>query len=244
MAEAARSAADDGATVRVLPVDRMHCAACASKVERAARAVAGVRDASVSFATKRARISFDARAVDLAGIARAVERAGFTLDIARDPAVRAAREEADGRLLRLRVVAGALLSLPLVVIAMSHGAIPALDGPAMPWVQLALATPVYLWCGWPIHAAAIARLKTLDADMNTLVSLGTSVAFASSALALFAGHAGHAGHALTFEAAAVILVFVLLGRFLEARATSRAGEALRALSTAAVPMARIRVDGV
>jgi P-type Cu+ transporter len=244
MAEAARIAADDGATVRVLPVDRMHCAACASKVERAARAVAGVRDASVSFATKRARISFDARAVDLAGIARAVERAGFTLDIARDPAVRAAREEADGRLLRLRVVAGALLSLPLVVIAMSHGAIPALDGPAMPWVQLALATPVYLWCGWPIHAAAIARLKTLDADMNTLVSLGTSVAFASSAWALFAGHAGHAGHALTFEAAAVILVFVLLGRFLEARATARAGEALRALSTAAVPMARIRVDGV
>ena len=244
MAEAAKAAADDGATVRVLPVDRMHCAACASKVERAARAVAGVRDASVSFATKRARISFDARAVDLAGIARAVERAGFTLDIARDPAVRAAREEADGRLLRLRVVAGALLSLPLVVIAMSHGAIPALDGPAMPWVQLALATPVYLWCGWPIHAAAIARLKTLDADMNTLVSLGTSVAFASSAWALFAGHAGHAGHALTFEAAAVILVFVLLGRFLEARATARAGEALRALSTAAVPMARIRVDGV
>lgn len=235
--------AEDGATVRVLPVDRMHCAACASKVERALCAVDGVRAASVSFATKRARIDFDRRAVELADLARAVERAGFALDIARDPAVRAEREVAEARLLRLRVAVGAALSLPLVVVAMSHGAIPVLDGPAMPWVQLALATPVYLWCGWPIHAAALARLKTLDADMNTLVSLGTSVAFASSTWALFAGHAGHAGHALTFEAAAVILTFVLLGRLLEVRATARAGDALRALSTAAVPMARVRVDG-
>jgi len=234
---------DDGAAVRVLPVDRMHCAACASKVERALCAVEGVRSASVSFATKRARIAFEPREVDLARLARAVERAGFALDIARDPAVRAAREAAEARLLRLRVAVGALLSLPLLVIAMSHGAIPLLDGPAMPWVQLALATPVYLWCGWPIHAAALARLKTFDADMNTLVSLGTSVAFASSAWALFAGHAEHAGHALAFEAAAVILLFVLLGRLLEARATARAGDALRALSTAAVPMARIRADG-
>jgi Cu+-exporting ATPase len=243
MASAAAAAKIHDATVRVLPVDRMHCAACASKVERALCAVEGVRAASVSFATKRARIDFDRSAVDLAGLARAVERAGFALDITRDPAVRAAREVAEARLLRLRVVVGAVLSLPLVVIAMSHGAIPALDGPAMPWVQLALATPVYLWCGWPIHAAALARLKTFDADMNTLVSLGTSVAFASSTWALFAGHSQHAGHALTFEAAAVILVFVLFGRLLEARATARAGDALRALSTAAVPMARIRADG-
>jgi Cu+-exporting ATPase len=239
-------AGEGDAAVRVLPVDGMHCAACASKVERAAAGVAGVREATVSFATRRARIAFDPRAVDLARIAGAVRRAGFTLDIARDPEVRAAREAADARLLRLRVAVGAALSLPLVVIAMSHGAIPALDGPAMPWVQLALATPVFLWCGWPIHAAALARLKTFDADMNTLVSLGTSVAFASSAWTLLAGgaaHAGHSGHALTFEAAAVILVFVLLGRLLEARATARAGEALRALSTAAVPAARVVVDG-
>ena len=79
-----------GAAVRVLPVDGMHCAACASKVERAAGDVRGVREASVSFATKRARIAFDPTATDLAAIARAVRRAGFVLDIERDPAVRAA----------------------------------------------------------------------------------------------------------------------------------------------------------
>jgi Cu+-exporting ATPase len=116
-------------------------------------------------------------------------------------------------------------------------------------LQLALAAPVYLWCGWPIHAAALVRLRALGADMNTLVSLGTSVAFVSSLWLLLAGHAAHAGgmgqggHALTFEAAAVIIVFVLLGRWLEAKSTARAGEALRALSAASVPTARVIVDG-
>ena len=86
----APATADDRASVRVLPVDGMHCAACASKVERAAGAVRGVREASVSFATKRARISFDPALTDLDAVARAVRRAGFTLDIARDPAVIAA----------------------------------------------------------------------------------------------------------------------------------------------------------
>jgi len=249
MPAAADASAPDRAAVRVLPVDGMHCAACASKVERAAGAVRGVREASVSFATKRARISFDPSLTDLDAVARAVRRAGFALDIARDPAVRAARELAAARALCLRVAVGFALSLPLLVIAMSHGAIPALDGPAMPWVQLALAAPVYLWCGWPIHAAALVRLRALGADMNTLVSLGTSVAFVSSLWMLLAGHAAHAGgmgqggHALTFEAAAVIIAFVLLGRWLEAKSTARAGEALRALSAASVPTARVIVDG-
>ena len=246
MPEAANASAPDRAAVRVLPVDGMHCAACASKVERAAASVAGVREASVSFATKRARISFDPARADLDAIARAVRRAGFTLDVTRDPSVRAAREVVAARALRLRVFVGFILSIPLVAIAMSHGAIPALDGPAMPWVQLALATPVYIWCGWPIHAAALARMRALGADMNTLVSLGTGVAFFSSLWSLLAGHAAHAGaggHALAFEAAAVIIVFVLLGRWLEARATARAGEALRALSTAAVPEARVVIEG-
>ena len=249
MATSVRTSSTDsaGAAVRVLPVDGMHCAACASKVERAAGAVHGVREASVSFATKRARIAFDPAATDLDAIARAVLRAGFALDIGRDPAVRAAREQSAARSLRLRVSVGFALSLPLVVIAMSHGAIAVLDGPSMPWVQLALATPVYLWCGWPIHAAALGRLRTLGADMNTLVSLGTGVAFFSSLWTLLSGHAAHAGnagHALTFEAAAVIIVFVLLGRWLEAKATARAGESIRALATASVPSARVIVEGV
>ncbi len=248
--------ARDAVVTRVLPVDGMHCAACASKVERAARAVPGVRDASVSFATRRMRIELDGAAGDLLAVARGVAAAGFRVDVSRDPLARAARERDEERALRRRVLVGSALALPLVAIAMSHGSVPALDGPAMGWVQAALAAPIVAYCGWPIHRAAWARLRARSSDMNTLVALGTAVAFVSSAWSLIAGSAGGsalghaadhaighaAGHALHFEAAAVIVVFVLVGRMLEARATMRAGDAVRALAALAVPRVRV-LDG-
>lgn len=237
---------------RVIPVEGMHCAACASKVEAAARTVPGVRSASVSFATKKLRFEVDGSDVGpesgqacLDSLARSVRRAGFTLDLSRDPASRAARERVQEALLRRRVVVGVVLSIPLVVIAMSHGSIAWLEGPAMGWVQLVLACPILVWCGWPIHAAALQRARSLSSDMNTLVSLGTIVAFASSVHALVSGHgSGHAGgHALSFESAAVIIVFVLVGRMLEARATARAGDALRALAALSAPRVRVIEGG-
>ena len=253
------------ASTRVLNVDGMHCAACASKVERAARAVPGVRSASVSFATRRMRIEFDGAAGDVLAVARGVSRAGFRLDLSRDPMARAAAERAEERALRRRVIVGGVLALPLLVIAMSHGAVPALDGPAMGWVQAALAAPILVYCGWPIHAAAWARLRARSSDMNTLVALGTLVAFGTSLWSLlFAeGSAAHAAmhahaageadaavalggggaHGYHFEAAAVIIVFVLVGRMLEARATMRAGDAVRALAALAVPRVRVIVGG-
>jgi Cu+-exporting ATPase len=251
---------------RVLTVDGMHCAACASKVERAARAVPGVRSASVSFATRRMRIELDGAAGDVLAVARGVAKAGFRLDLSRDPMARAAAERAEERALRRRVIVGIVLALPLLVIAMSHGAVPALDGPAMGWVQASLAAPILLYCGWPIHAAAWARLRARSSDMNTLVTLGTTVAFGASLWTLLVteGGAAHAaahadaaaeadaavalgggggGHAYHFEAAAVIIVFVLVGRMLEARATMRAGDAVRALAALAVPRVRVIASG-
>ncbi len=257
-----------GSVVRVYPVDGMHCAACAGKVERAASAVAGVQSASVSFATRRLRIECDDRVGIADTLARAVTRAGFSIDLSADPTARAERATRDARALHRRVIVGGVLSLPLVAIAMSHGAWEWVAGSRGAWIQFALATPVFAWVGWPIHRAAIARARHGAADMNTLVSLGTSTAYLASCWALLAGHAAHeasqgsvaagvpvlasAGpmsgdpmmHGLHFEAAAVILVFVLLGRLLEARATARAGDALRELSALAVPRVRIvDVDG-
>jgi Cu+-exporting ATPase len=256
----ADAAADAAAVTRVLTVDGMHCAACASKVERAARAVPGVRSASVSFATRRMRIELDGAAGDVLAVARGVAKAGFRLDLSRDPMARAAAERAEERALRRRVIVGGVLALPLLVIAMSHGAVPALDGPAMGWVQASLAAPILVYCGWPIHAAAWARLRTRSSDMNTLVTLGTTVAFGASLWTLLVteGGAAHAaahadaavalgggggGHAYHFEAAAVIIVFVLVGRMLEARATMRAGDAVRALAALAVPRVRVIASG-
>ncbi len=238
----------------------MHCAACASKVEAAARSVTGVQLASVSFASRKMRVEFDAAtsaassadnthiATITARIAQRLHRAGFRLSLERDPAMRAWRELSALRALRTRVWIGAIASLPLLVIAMSHGSIAALTGLTSAWTQCALAAVVYGWCGWPIHSAACARLRAGTTDMNTLVSLGTSVAFVSSAWTLTRAslsaqvmvqesamlHAGEHVGALWFEAAAIIIVFVLLGRLLEARATHRAGDALRALGVLAV----------
>ncbi|MFZ9914451.1 MAG: heavy metal translocating P-type ATPase [Phycisphaerales bacterium] len=231
------------ATRGVVPVEGMHCAACVAKVERAARGVRGVLAADVSYATHRLSVSFDASVTGIEPIAAAVAKARYRVDLSRDPSARAARERAEARMLAIRLFVGAGLSLPLAVLAMSHGAVAALDGPWALWAQFALAAPVFLWCGWPIHRAALARARVGSTDMNTLVSLGTAVAFGSSAWSVLSGHASHGGHGVSFEAAAIIIVFVLLGRMLEARATARAGEALRALSALAVPRVRVIEHG-
>ncbi|MCE2882166.1 MAG: heavy metal translocating P-type ATPase, partial [Planctomycetaceae bacterium] len=227
----------------VVPVEGMHCAACVAKVERAARGVRGVLAADVSYATHRLSVSFDPAVTGVEAIAAAVAKAGYRVDLSRDPSARAARERAEARMLAIRLFVGAGMSLPLAVIAMSHGAVAALDGPWALWAQFALAAPVFLWCGWPIHRAALVRARAGSTDMNTLVSLGTAVAFGSSAWVVLSGHAAHVGHGVSFEAAAIIIVFVLLGRMLEARATARAGEALRALSALAVPRVRVVEQG-
>jgi Cu+-exporting ATPase len=236
----------------------MQCAACASKVEAAAGSVAGVHLASVSFASRKIRVEFDASTTAAlaanatiitsicAAVAQRLHRAGFELSLERDVAMRAWREQRAQSALRTRVWIGAIVSLPLLIIAMSHDSIPALTGLTSAWTQCALAAVVYVWCGWPIHAAAFTRLRVATTDMNTLVSLGTSVAFASSVWTLMRAsmstqvvlHGGEHGTgqmgALWFEAAAIIIVFVMLGRLLEARATHRAGDALRALGALAV----------
>lgn len=253
-----------GVVTRVIPVEGMHCAACASKVEAAARRAPGVRAASVSFATKKLRIEVvgspehgqasqvargepgqaelgqASQAALLERVAREVRSAGFRLDLSQDPAVRAAFELAQQRTLTRRAAVCAVMAIPLVVIAMSHGTVPWLAGPEIAWIQLWLACPIFAWGGWPIHVAALRRMRSGAADMNTLVSLGTTAAFASSLWHLWRGHAEM--HALTFEAAAVIIVFVLIGRLLEARATARAGAALRELAALAVPSVRV-VEG-
>jgi Cu+-exporting ATPase len=228
--------------VRVMPVDGMHCAACASKVERALRGEVGVLTADVAFATRVARVEFDPARATIEQLARSVERAGFRLILESDPSVRAAQEARVLADLRWRFAVGAVLSLPLVVMAMTHGSVAWLASEEAAWMQCALATPVFFWSGWPIHRAALAQARRRSTDMHTLVSLGTTVAYVASLWALLEGtFAPNARHAHTehlwFEAAAVILVFVLLGRLLEARATARASQAIRTLSALATPTA-------
>jgi Cu+-exporting ATPase len=162
---------------------------------------------------------------------------------ARDAA--AAAEDAG---LRRDLLRAALLTAPLVVLAMSHGAWAWAEGPGGRWAQLALATPVVFGPGARFMRLAWRALRHRSADMNTLVSLGALAAWGYSTVALLAlelsGHAAHAhGVHLYFEAAGAIITFVLLGKLLEARARRRLSEAVRGLHALAPTRARRRAQG-
>ena len=153
-----------------------------------------------------------------------------------------------------RFWAGAVLAVPLLVIAMGEmvpGLGEAMSLPAMPWIQLALASPIVLWAGWPFFERGARSLVTMKLNMFTLIAIGTGAAYLYSLVAVLLpglfpdGFRDHHGRvALYFEAAGVIIVLVLLGQVLELRARERTGGALRALLDLAPKMARrIKGDG-
>jgi Cu+-exporting ATPase len=231
-----------------LPVQGMTCASCANRIERKLNKLEGV-EATVNFATQHASVSYDPTAVAPDELLGAVEAAGYEAKLPTPPADQAEavaedeeeREaEAELRDLRTRLVVAAVLSLPILLVAM----IPPLQFDYWQWLSLQLATPVVLWAGWPFHRVAWRNLKHGVASMDTLISLGTLAALGWSAVALFFLGAGEADMRMTFrlipeqgagtediylEVAAVVTTFILAGRYFEARAKRRAGAALRAL---------------
>jgi Cu+-exporting ATPase len=237
-----------------LAVQGMTCASCVRRVERAVRGVPGVQDAAVSFATHQARVAYDPSGASLEAIAAAIEAAGYEVPRG-DPApdasparradVRTAAEAREQRSIRRDFGLAAILTIPLLVIAMSHGALPGTDGPLGRWLQLALATPIVFGPGMRFLRLARAALAHRSADMNTLVSIGVLAAWGYSTIAVVAPrllpHAAHgAPPHLYFEAAAAIVSFVLLGKLLEARARGRLSDAVRGL-VALVPETARRV---
>ena len=235
-----------------VPVTGMTCAACARRIERVLTRTPGVQSANVNFATNTATAYFEPSTTGRDALVHAIKDSGYgvvlptpveeTGDASITPADALAEAQADEiKQVRRRFAVAAVLSLPVLVIAMSHGAIPALDFPGVNYLQLALTVPVVLYSGAPFFTGAWAALRHRAADMNTLIALGTGAAFLYSAAAtlfpsFFAGSGNHAGMAgmtanppVYFEAAAVIIALVLLGRLLEARAKGQTGEAIRRL---------------
>ncbi len=195
-----------------LPIDGMTCASCVARVERELNRLDGV-SASVNLLTEQASVDYDPATVTPAELAGAVESAGYRTELApADPPP----------MLRRRLVASALLTLPVVALGMVAG----LQFEGWEWVALGLATPVALWGAAPFHRAALKNLRHGAASMDTLVSLGVLAAWSWSAYAVVLGVPGDETY---FEVAAVVTTFLLAGRWLEARARGRAGEAIRAL---------------
>ena len=202
----------------------MTCASCVARVERALRKVPGVRDATVNLATESARITYDVAGGDVEALARrAVRNAGY------EPrAVDAGRGEAEpSRWAGFAPVAwGLLLSAPLVLPMLAqpfglHWMLPA-------WAQFLLATPVQFILGARFYKAGWHAAKALTGNMDLLVALGTSAGYGLSLWLWATAQPGHAPH-LYFEASAVVITLVLLGKWLEAAARRQTTAAIRAL---------------
>ncbi|HUQ22935.1 MAG TPA: heavy metal translocating P-type ATPase [Gaiellaceae bacterium] len=211
-----------------LPIEGMTCAACAVRVEKKLNRLEGV-EATVNYATEVATVAFPDGVTPLE-LVSAVESAGYRALL---PGSKAA--PATSRTLR-RLVVSAALTAPLLLLSM----IPPLQFEGWEWVALALATPVVAWGGWPFHRSALVNARHGAATMDTLVSIGTVAAFTWSAIVFLGGLDAD----LYFEVAGVITTLILLGRFLESRARSRSGDAIRALLEHGAKEARVLRDGV
>jgi len=255
--------APEGTSERIdLPISGMSCAACARRIEQGLSRTPGVRQASVNFATNRATVEYDPRATGVRQLIDRVQQVGYqvieTPSAAADGRtedIEQAARDAEYRDLRRKFWLAALLSLPVLVIAMSHGTIAWLNFAGVNWLQFALATPVVLYCGAQFYRGAWAAFRHRAADMNTLIAVGTGSAYLYSVAATIApgffahaamGGKSHAGAAMApvyFEAAAVIIALILLGRMLESRAKGRTGEAIRRLMGLQAKTARVVRDG-
>jgi copper-transporting P-type ATPase V len=215
----------------------MTCGSCAARVERVLGRQAGVERAAVNYATGRATVSFDPGQVSLDDLVAVVSKAGYGLapagPVATPATVATGREtEADIQASWLRRVMVAWpLSLAVLVLSMffMHE----------PWARLsalALTVPVQFWAGWPFLSQAVSRARARQASMDTLIALGTLAAFCYSAGQVFFG-AAHSPHYL--DSAALIIAFLLLGRYLESRAKGRASRALTALLELGAKEARL-----
>ena len=228
-----------------LDIGGMTCASCAARIEKRLNKLDGVT-ASVNYTTEKAKITVTDSTLTPQDLIAQVESAGYTANVAR-PAVPGSTSDAaitelddPTSALRHRLVTSAILAFPVVLLAM----VPTLQFDAWQWLSLTLAAPVVTWGAWPFHRAAWSNLRHGTATMDTLISVGTLAAFGWSLYALFLGDAGDPsmrhGFSFTpergmgsrqiyFEVAAGVTVFILAGRYFEARAKRRSGAALRAL---------------
>lgn len=235
----------------------MTCASCVGRVEKALAAVPGVQSAAVNLATETARVQVLAGTSHEA-LAAAIVAAGYEIASMADdagaastpPAGQGAPEAGDAAVVaaspqaaaaerdRRHLLIAALLSLPLALpmVGMPFGEHWALPG----WWQFALATPVQFWLGWRFYRAAWKAVRAGTGNMDLLVALGTSAGYGLSVYHLLFTRPHHGEPPLYFEASAVIITLVLMGKWLEARARRQTTEAIRALQALRPATARVR----
>ena len=234
-----------------LAVGGMTCASCAARIEKKLNKIEGVH-ATVNFATGKATVELPKSVTASDAIATVVATGYTATQITKESAH---DYEGDESSLKTRFVICTILAVPVVLLAM----VPPLQFNYWQWVSLVLATPVVLWGAWPFHKVALRNLRHHSASMDTLISIGISAAYLWSLYALFFGSAGNPDMRMDFtflpgddrgsseiylEVASAVTVFILLGRFLEARAKSKSSQALMALMQLGAKDVAVERDGV
>jgi cation-transporting ATPase V len=217
-----------------LLIDGMTCASCAVRIQRTLARQAGVSDAHVNFATHYATVSHDPARIDLGTLGAIVDELGYqATPVSKDSEAedeQARAREQHGWL--VRVMVSAPLAAVVLVLVYGFGG----DGWAR-WSAFALTLPVLFFAGWPILGSGLARARRRSANMDTLITIGTLTAFVFSTVRLVIGGGVY------FDSAVVITAFIVLGRYFEARATSRASGAIRKLLELGADEARVLIEG-
>lgn len=237
-----------------LNVASMTCASCVGRVDKALRAVPGVLDVNVNLASETATVTYAEGAVDLEDLLNGAEDAGYPAEPAQGATSedQSTRKENEARALAQKTALAAALALPVFILEMGAHVIPGMHdligrtiGHQSSWmIQFVLTTVVLLWPGRSFYTQGFPALFKGAPDMNSLVAVGTSAAYLYSLVALFApALLPEASRAVYFEAAAVIVVLILLGRWMEARAKGRTGAAIQKLLGLQARTARVMVDG-
>src|ERR1700732_3251908 len=219
-------------------VDGMTCASCATRLQRILSRQPGVESVYVNYATSGARVVLAEQPTDPAALRDAVEQIGYRLTPLETgtPGDAGGEETAAERAWLHRVIVGWPLALAVGYLAMFSGTLRA--QPWVHWVEFVLTTPVQFYVGWPFLREAARRARHRAANMDTLIAMGTLAAytFSTAQLLFFGGD-------MYFESAALIIAFLVLGRYLEARAKRRAGNAIRTLLELGAKQARVQRDG-
>ena len=231
-----------------LDIEGMTCASCANRIQKKLNKVDGVI-ATVNYATEKANVQAP-RGTTADDLIAVVEKTGYGARLTAPETPKADRAD----VIKPRMLLAFVLATPVVAVSM----VPLWQFPGWQWVAMVLTAVIVFWCGRSFHAATWANLRHGTTTMDTLVSLGTLAAFGWSTVAMLFGHAGEIGmrHEFSFalgrsdpmgnvyfEAAAAIIAFLLLGRWIEARSKKEAGAAVRALMEVGAKEAVILRDG-
>lgn len=250
------SGSPSASQIAVLEIEGMHCSSCANLIEKSLKNVPGVLEASVNFASEKARVKLGKDA-DASVLEKAVADAGYSAKLQKagvlDPLAEAKKRQRETARFLWRLSVGGLLSLPMVAF-MVYDFVPRLpyETLVMPYsalISLVLATPVVFVIGAEFFAGAWAALKVRTSNMFSLIAIGTSTAYAYSLYA-YATYFKETGSLLGlhgmkvpniyFEVAAFLVVFVTLGKYLEAKAKGRASEAVGKLMDLSAKTARVK----